>query len=156
VTRTPRRAVAAAALLALAALVLAGCGAGVHANTATPYSPTNGAFTTVGDVAISNLIVISDPSGDEILGQLAGTGSTPDQLTSISVANAGPIDLPGGPIMVPARGAVQLGGSGTPIPVEALTVAPGRLVTVTLDFQVAGTVTVSTMVSTLANLTAGD
>jgi copper(I)-binding protein len=145
----PRRLliVAAAALVP----VLAGCEAGNHAPTLQWHYPTDGAGTLVHGIAIRNVFVLGAP-GPEVLAAgrsasvflaLVNTGS-PDRLLSIQApGTATSVTIPGGSVSLAKGQVVLLTGPQPKVVLTGLTrtLTGGSVITLVLNFQNAGTVT---------------
>jgi len=149
--------VAAAALLP----GIAGCEAGLNAPSQNWHQPTAGASAVVNHtIRINNLFVLGPPVGSSIgvggsagmfLG-LANTGGA-DRLLSISAPGAASsVRLPQGGISVGAQQQVLLTGPVPEVVLENLTrtLAGGQFIRVVINFQNAGSVTLSVPVMPLA------
>ncbi|MDH6704824.1 hypothetical protein P3T27_001527 [Kitasatospora sp. MAA19] len=115
-----------AAIAAIAIASLSSCAAGNTPDT-LQVKPDNAAATLGTNLRLNNIVVVT---GDESSGEHTGpanvtvnisnTGSTPAELQSITVGNgatAAFTDAAGAPlstIVVPAGGAVAIGGAGNP------------------------------------------
>ncbi|WP_395295606.1 DUF461 domain-containing protein [Kitasatospora hibisci] len=136
-----------AAIAALAIASLSACSAGNTAET-LEIKPDNASATIGTDLRMNNIVVVT---GDESSGEHTGpanvtvnisnTGALPAELQSLTVgnANAAFVDDKGAPltgIVIPANGAVAIGGAGNPsaqIPSAAVSV--GGFVTTTFTFK---------------------
>lgn len=144
-TRRTRALLAAAA--ALAAPLLAGCGAGIEATAVKPYSPGDGTLTNAGDLRIANALVVAAPSstGGVVSAAIVNRGSSRDRLTGVTSPD-GTVVLTG-PGTVPAGGSLTLGAdSPTHATMSSLTSLPGESITLRLTFAKAGPVRVRTVV----------
>jgi copper(I)-binding protein len=142
--------VLAAALLP----VIAGCEAGYNAPTQRWHQPTAGASAVVNNaIRINNLFVLGPPVGTSIgaggsagmFFALANDGGA-DRLLAISAPGAASsVRLPGGGISLAAQQSVLLSGPVPEVVLENLTrnLAGGQMIRVVLDFQNAGSVTLS-------------
>jgi hypothetical protein len=157
VSRTTRRAASVALAAVLAGAALTGCGAGLDAQTNRPYDPALGSDAVVGNMNISNVVVLSSGSAgiSELTAQFVNY-DVDDALTGVHVTKAAAITLPDGPIPIPRYSNVVVGPSGTRIFLHDFTGKIGDVVVVTFQFRKAGTVSVDAMVATEVNLAAGD
>lgn len=160
----------AAAVVVSAALT--GCAAGQRAQTANEYSVVDGATANLGALAIRDAAVASPPTA---VGYAAGasvtlrmtvanSGEGSDTLESVSTPTAastkvsGPASAPS--FIVPSNGAIVVGvvsGAAT-ITLTNLKyrLVPGQLVAVTMNFKVAGAVTMQLPVELVPNQTGGE
>ncbi|MEV7936657.1 MULTISPECIES: DUF461 domain-containing protein [unclassified Kitasatospora] len=115
-----------AAIAAIAIASLSSCAAGNTPDT-LQVKPDNAAATLGTNLRLNNIVVVT---GDESSGEhngpanvtvnIANTGSTPAELQSVTVGNGATAafsDAAGAPlstIVVPAGGAVAIGGEGNP------------------------------------------
>lgn len=166
-------------------LAVAGCAAGQRAQTANEYSVVDGASVDVGSMGVrdAGITAPSDPAGyakgasATLSMTVINNGNSQDTLVSVSTSNAtratitaatstaaasttaGATKAAASGISVPANGAVRVGpGAGAAkITLSGLTVrlAPGTLVPVTMNFQVAGQVTVQLPVKLVPGQTGG-
>jgi copper(I)-binding protein len=147
--RGPRRLI----VLAIAALipVLAGCEAGNNAPTSEWHQPTEGAGTTVGDIAIRNVFVLGAVPGVQLAaGQSAGlflavvNGASPDRLLSVSAPGAArSVTLPGRTVSLADNQAVFLTGPAPKVILNDLThpLSGSAYIRLIMTFQNAGSVT---------------
>jgi copper(I)-binding protein len=145
----PRRLliVAAAALIP----VLAGCEAGNSAPTLNWHYPTDGAGTVVNGISIRNMFVLGPGlSGELPAGQSAGlffavvNNGSPDRLVSINApGTATSVTIPGNGIRLATNQSVLLTGPAPEAILNGLTrtLAGGTVITIVLNFQNAGSVT---------------
>ncbi|MGP3983464.1 DUF461 domain-containing protein [Streptomyces sp. KR80] len=128
-----RRGALAAAALAFSVASLAACAAGTSAPT-LQVKPDNAA-ATAGDIKIQNVNVITQPDGAEgpavVAGKIFNNGTKDQTLESITVPGAGGnvrlFPAKGtGPLIVPAGGALILGGEGNAAAVIAKGSASAR------------------------------
>jgi copper(I)-binding protein len=143
-------------IAAVAALVpaLAGCEAGVNAPTQQWHQPTDGAAAVLHGIAIRNVFVLGAPLNSALAaGKSAGlflaivnTGS-PDRLLSISApGTAKSVQLPGGgPVSLAQSRPVLLTGPQPKVVLTGLvhSLQGGSFIHVIMDFQNAGSVTLS-------------
>jgi copper(I)-binding protein len=141
-----------AMMAAAAALVpaLAGCAAGVNAQTNQPFTPTDGASTVFHNIAIRNVFVLGPTvSGTLQPGQAAGmflalvNNGSPDQLTAVSApGTASSVQIRGGTVQLPQNRAALLTGPAPEVVLTALTrtLAGGQSIPLTLTFRNAGTI----------------
>jgi copper(I)-binding protein len=144
------------AVLAAAAVVpaVAGCEAGLNAPTQNWHQPTAGATAVVHKtIRVNNMFVLGAPPGSSLAAgssaglfvALANSGS-PDRLIGISAPGvAGSVLGPTGGISLGRGQSVLLTGPEPRIVLENLThsLGGGQFIKVTLDFQNAGTKTLS-------------
>ncbi len=161
---------AAAAIAVTAAL--AGCGAGQRAQTANEYSVVDGATANLGPLGIRDAGITSPPtavgyaagSSVTLSMTVANSGEGADTLVSVSTPSAasakvlGPASAPA--LTVPANGAIVVGATGgtARITLTGLKyrLVPGQLVSVTMNFKVAGQITVPLPVQLVLNQTGGE
>jgi hypothetical protein len=156
VIRTRRRSMSVAAAAAVTVVALSGCAAGLGANTATVYAPSLGTDALIGNMAVDNVIIIDDGSVPELSMALINQGHVTDTLISLQVSGAQSVSLVSGGVDVPPAGFVFFGATGTQRAlIDGLQAKLGQVVTVTLLFRIAGSVSVSALVTTPANLFAG-
>ncbi|MGW4976578.1 DUF461 domain-containing protein [Streptomyces mirabilis] len=114
-----RRGALAAAAIAFSIASLAACGAGNNAQT-LEVKPDNAA-TSVGDIKIQNVIVITQPdttsTGPAVVSATVfNNGRTPQTLDSVKIGGDGVAQITpakgGGKLTIPAGGHVILGGEG--------------------------------------------
>jgi hypothetical protein len=119
VSSSLRRGALAAAAIAFSIASLAACSAGNNAQT-LQVKPDNAA-TTVGDIKLQNVVIITQPDPESegpavVSATLFNDGGTPQTLDSVTVAGAGTAELSPaegrGKVTVPAGGSVILGGKG--------------------------------------------
>jgi copper(I)-binding protein len=140
-------------IVAAAALIpaVAGCEAGDNAPTLDWHQPTVGAGTAFHGISIRNVFALGAPlSGTLAAGQSAGlflalvnTGN-PDRLLSIQApGTATSVTLPGGSIRLGTSGVALLTGPQPKVILTGLTrtLASGTVITVVLNFQKAGSIT---------------
>ncbi|GAA2813501.1 DUF461 domain-containing protein [Kitasatospora sp. CM 4170] len=136
-----------AAIAALAIASLSACSAGNTAET-LEIKPDNASATIGTDLLMNNIVVVT---GDESSGEHTGpanvtvnisnTGELPAELQSIAVGNASAAlaDDKGAPltgIVIPAHGAVAIGGAGNPSArVASVTLSVGGFVPTTFTFK---------------------
>ncbi|WP_432096010.1 DUF461 domain-containing protein [Streptomyces sp. bgisy100] len=114
-----RRGALAATAIAFSIASLAACGAGNSAST-LQVKPDNAA-TSVGDVQLQNVNVITQPDGAEgpavVSGRIFNNGTKTETLESVAVeGSSSPVKLRpakgSGPVTIPAGGSVMIGGKG--------------------------------------------
>lgn len=114
-----RRGSLAAAAIAFSIAPLAACGAGNNAQT-LEVKPDNAA-TSVGDIKIQNVLVITQPdttsTGPAVVSATVfNNGRTPQTLDSVKIGGDGVAQITpakgGGKLTIPAGGHVILGGEG--------------------------------------------
>lgn len=114
-----RRGSLAAAAIAFSIASLAACGAGNNAQT-LEVKPDNAA-TSVGDIKIQNVLVITQPdttsTGPAVVSATVfNNGRTPQTLDSVKIGGDGVAQITpakgGGKLTIPAGGHVILGGEG--------------------------------------------
>ena len=144
------RRIMVAAVAALIPLV-AGCEAGTNAPSLQWHQPTDGTGRTVGDLTISNAFILGAAVGQQIpAGANAGlfldivnTGNSNDRLESVTASGvAQSVQLAGDHVVLTARREVPLSGPRPQIVLTNLThpLNGGSVVTITLDFAIAGQV----------------
>ena len=139
-------------VLAIAALMLAGCEDATNAPTQEWHQPTAGSDKTVGDISIVDAFVLGAPIGQTVpTGGSAGvflsltnsgSPSSKDTLVSISAPGvARSVTLPGGSVTVKGQQEVLLNGPAPEIILNDLSKAltGGSAVRLVLDFEYAGT-----------------
>lgn len=143
-----RRPALAAAAVVSAAVLSAGCGTGLQAQTYQPRDVAEGTNATAGALEIRNLgiergsIGSADPSVPPtplsvVTGVIVNSGSEPDALLSASSTAAGSVQLltPNGDqnLAIPAGGST---GADWALRLDALPapLTPGTFITVTLTF----------------------
>jgi hypothetical protein len=119
VSSSLRRGSLAAAAIAFSIASLAACGAGNNAQT-LEVKPDNAA-TSVGDIKIQNVLVITQPdttsTGPAVVSATVfNNGRTPQTLDSVKIGGDGVAQITpakgGGKLTIPAGGHVILGGEG--------------------------------------------
>ncbi|MFI9766895.1 DUF461 domain-containing protein [Streptomyces sp. NPDC052415] len=114
-----RRGVIAAAAITFSILPLAACGAGNNAQT-LEVKPDNAA-TTVGDIAVQNAVIITQPDPEAsdpavVAATLFNNGTSAQTLESVTIEGTDePLELKpakGKSLSIPAGGSLTLGGSG--------------------------------------------
>ncbi|HEU5421548.1 MAG TPA: hypothetical protein VFV41_27940 [Streptosporangiaceae bacterium] len=147
----PRRLLIVAAAALIAALA-AGCEAGNGAPTLNWHQPTEGAGTEVHGISVRNVFVLGAPldstldagESTSLFFALVNNNPTPDRLVSIQApGSASSVTIPAGGIPLGTQQAVLLTG---PRPRAVLTnltrdLTNGGYVTLTMNFQNAGSVT---------------
>jgi copper(I)-binding protein len=143
-------------LLAIAAAValipaLAGCAAGLNAQTNQPFGTTDGASTVFHDIAIRNAFVLGPGANGTLqAGQSAGmflamvNRGGADQLTAVSApGTAASVTIHGGAVKLAHGQAALLTGPAPQVVLSGITrsASAGQTILVALTFQNAGTVT---------------
>jgi copper(I)-binding protein len=139
-------------ITAAAALVpaLAGCAAGLNAQTSQPFTPTDGAGTVFHGIAIRNVFVLGPGvNGTLQPGQAAGlflalvNDGAPDRLTAVSAfGTAASVTILGGPVNLPVQQPAPLTGPAPEVILNGLTrpLVGGQSIPIALTFQNAGTI----------------
>ena len=147
-TRRAARTAAALATAVVALVALTGCGAGLKALTDQSFDPSSGIDTGVGNIQVSNLLVLTTADGAELTAGLVNNGDAPDQLTAVTVETSPPVTLTA-PIDVPPDANVTVGPPGdTRVFLHDFGGEPGQLVKVTMTFRDAGVLSTETLVTT--------
>ncbi len=141
-------------IVAAAALVpaIAGCEAGNDAPTQNWHNPTDGVGTVTHGISIRNVFVLGAPGSAALpAGQSAGLyfalvneGNNADRLVSVQApGSATAVTLPGGGVSLPENKVVLLSGPQPEALLTGLTrpLAGGSVLTIVLNFQKAGSVT---------------
>jgi hypothetical protein len=130
---------AAAGLLVLG---LGACSATNEVTTSTPYALSDGVRTTLGPVTAVNLLVVAAAKGDPgVLSGALTNSSTRDLAITFTLADA----TPGKTVVVPAGRTVYIGtgtDQGAVVEFDAVPVAPGQVVGLTLTGDSTGGATV--------------
>jgi copper(I)-binding protein len=180
VRHRPSSRLLAALAVTIVPVALTGCAVGQRAQTANEFSVVDGASANVGSMGVRNAGVTAptDPAG-YIKGASVGlsmtvinNGDSTDALVSVSSPDAARATITAPTptvassakpaatgISVPANGAVAVGpGTGAAkITLAGLTsrLVPGQLISVTMNFQAAGQVTVQLPVKLVPGQTGG-
>jgi len=134
---------AAAGLVVAAALALTGCSATNPITTLGAYEASDGTGTTVGDVRVLNMLVVTQAEGapGALTGALAN-GSREAQTVTLAVGDEEAVRL-----RVPASGTLLVGAPDAPanyatadLEIAAVDVAPGGLTRLTITTGTGGTV----------------
>jgi periplasmic copper chaperone A len=164
-------------------VALGGCAAGQRAQTANEFSVVDGASANVGSMGVRNagITAPTDPAGFTkgasvtLSMTVINNGNSPDSLLSVSspaaarakitaptptVASTGSsASATATGISVPANGAVPVGpGAGAAkVTLAGLTsgLVPGQLISVTMNFQAAGQITLQLPVKLVPGQTGG-
>ncbi|MCX4748235.1 DUF461 domain-containing protein [Kitasatospora sp. NBC_01287] len=159
-SRSLRRGGTAAIVLALAAVSLSACSAGSSAETAQ-IKPDTPATSLGADLKLNAIVVVvganqvsGQPGPANLSVNISNTGSSPETLTGVTVAgtsatfdDASGTPLPGG-IVVPAGGAVAVGGNGqATAQFSSLTVTAGSFTPASFSFSSAGKVDTTALVT---------
>lgn len=127
------RVVASAGLAALLAIALAGCNFITPNATLKPYDPSDGVSTTVGDVDVLNVMVLSEDgiSGSLIFSALNSSGDDID-LTAQYSSDGDKTDLT---FPLTARGLSDFGfGDGEQVFLTAIDSKPGTLIPIYFQY----------------------
>lgn len=146
---------AAVAVAGLAAVMLAGCQAGLTAQTSQWYNPTDGRNVNVPAspgynepyLAVRGVVIVRTTSGQGVLvGKVINKTTTDEALLAATVGSAS-AQLPSGGVAIPPGGTASFGATDGPVAVwSTLPVPVGRWTELTLSFQTAGQVKVSVLV----------
>jgi copper(I)-binding protein len=136
--------------LALVIPALAGCEAGFDAPTLEFHNASGGAYKTFNGISINDVFVLGAPSGSVPAGSSASmflslfnSGTSADKLVSVTASGAAAnVQLTGGGVELPASSSVNLTGPSPSVVLSDLSkpLPSGGSITVTLNFQRAGTV----------------
>jgi hypothetical protein len=118
--------------------VLAGCGAGFHAETNEIYQPGPGITVRNTSVYALNALVVTDGRGDgTLVAGLLNKRPQPDALQSVSVTSSSgrrlQTTITGGTVALPPQKLVQLADTGA-VRVSG-TLLPGTICSLALTFQ---------------------
>ncbi|WP_327067586.1 DUF461 domain-containing protein [Kitasatospora sp. NBC_01302] len=162
-SRSLRRGGTAAIVLALAAVSLSACSAGSSAET-TQIKPDSPATSLGADLKLNAIVAVVDPvqtSGQpgpaNLTVNISNTGANPQTLQTVTLNgatatfdDASGAPLPGG-IVIPAGGAVLVGGSGQPSAVfSSVALNVGGFTPASFSFSSAGKVDTTAMVTPAA------
>lgn len=146
-------------------LCTAGCGAGFN-SASLEVKPDSGS-AQLGSLRINNVWVVVDPAtgNAEVIGAVANTGRSPEQLVSVAAAgkpatvhpaahapNAlplpeGSVQVVGNTVTIAANSSVSFGQPGRPeLEIPGAAFLPGRFTSVDLGFANAGHASVSTLI----------
>jgi len=152
-----------AVIVAVSSLGLAGCWTGVDAQTSQPYTPTNAANATVGDIDLRGIALIAgeETGGPALLvGNIIDTGPSNvedpeaeaqgDVLEAVAVDRSGPVA--GTPVDIEPGSVAALGGAdgGDALTVTGMQVPVGSFADVAFSFENAGLVEVEVPVVPVA------
>ena len=149
---TRRRLLFGVAAMALLIPATAGCEAGLNAPTLQFHPASNGTHAIFNGIRINNAFVLAAPSGSSVpKGASAGLfvglfndGTSPDALVGASAPGyAASVTLTSGTVVLPVGSSANLTGPEPEVILTGLKrpLAGGQSITVTLDFQRAGAVT---------------
>jgi copper(I)-binding protein len=148
---TRRRLLFGIGAMALLIPATAGCEAGLNAPTLEFHQASNGTHALFNGITISNMFVLAGPSGSRVpaggsVGLFVGlfnSGATADALVGASSSEATSVKLTRGTVVLPAGLPANLTGPEPEVILTGLKTPlhGGSTVTVTLDFQRAGSVT---------------
>ncbi len=128
----------AAGMIALAALAVTGCS---PITTAKPYAPSDGIRVEIGSsFSAANLLVITAAKGEPgvLVGGLTNRSEGP---ISVTLSPEGVADTT---VRIPAKSTVLLGGDNDdPIALDAVAVAPGSVLPLTISTRDGGSEDVS-------------
>jgi copper(I)-binding protein len=150
---TTRRLLIGIGATALLVLATAGCEAGLNAPTLEFHQASNGTHASFNGITISNMFVLAGPSGTTVpTGGSAGlfvglfnSGENGDALVGASSSEATSVKLTRGTVILPAGLPANLTGPAPEVILTGLKTPlhGGSTVTVTLDFQRAGAITLA-------------
>ncbi|WP_076261793.1 hypothetical protein [Intrasporangium flavum] len=137
-TPVRRRVSALAAGLALAA-VTAGCQVNSPVQTDVAYVPADGVPADVGQLAVRNLVLVGDGTGQAVVtGSAINLGTDPMTVKFVPQAAQGATAAPSGSeVPLGPREQVDLAGKG--LQLSGVTAKPGTLVPVTITSSTGGT-----------------
>jgi hypothetical protein len=140
------RLVARLLVVTAAVLVLAGC-LNTTPETGNQYQAADGRDVDAGDLAIRNVTVRVDSTGEgQLLGAVWNESTVADRLVSVTIGDA-QATLAGDPAL-PPRASTILGPEGTvQVTVPTVAVIAGRLVSVTMAFAGAPQVELQALVT---------
>jgi len=132
-----------AGLAVAAALALTGCSATNPITTMGEYEASDGAGTTVGDVRVLNMLVVTEAlDAPGVLTGALSNRSKQDEEVTLTVGDAEPVTVD-----VPALGSVLIGADSAPagytttdVPIAAVAARPGGMTTLTIATGANGTV----------------
>jgi hypothetical protein len=127
-------------------VVLAGC-TSVKEQTQQPYDPTDGVSGSAGDIALRNVVIVANESGDAatLLASFANRGADADRLVEVLVGEERATPT-GGSLMVPAGGYASLGPGAGRLDLAEADTEPGRFIEVEFVFRNAPRITVDALV----------
>jgi hypothetical protein len=141
-----RQSVTALVALVVLAFALASCGS-VRTQTQQWYTTADGVSAEAGDIAVRNVVVVADESGDRstVIATFANRGDEDDELVEVRVGDvtATPTD---GDLTIPADGYASLGPDETRLDVQGADTVPGEFVEVDFRFGSAPRTTVDALV----------
>jgi copper(I)-binding protein len=157
VSRSTRRVASVAFAALFVGATASGCAAGFNATTNQPYAPSNGSVTTIGDLRVTNVVIVQSTDGglSELYASFINNGTSPDALVAVSLAGLGTVALPDGPITIPANTKVDLGPDGTRLFIDNLKLIAGDVTTVTFRFAGAGDTHLNALIMTEQGLVSG-
>ncbi len=137
---------AAAILIAVTALALAGCGGtGDNAQTNQQYQAGVGANLRTGEVQLYNTLAVDNGDGTATLSTVVvnTTGETQklDSASATTTSDGTPVEVNMAPAIIGPRDSFNTGPAATVV-FTGGTVAPGDYITLTLTFDRAGDVTI--------------
>lgn len=135
-----RSRLAAAPVVAVALIALAGCSTTNQITTDDPYDASDGVGAQVGDVSAQNLLLLTAAEGEAgaLIGALTNRGDE-----SVEVTIAGEDDADATDVRVAAGQTVLLGGEdGEEVQFASMPVEPGAVTPLTLTTGPGGSVTV--------------
>jgi copper(I)-binding protein len=155
IRRSPGQTVARRMLIGAVALlvpVLAGCEAGPNAPTLKFHPAANGQSTVANEISINNVFVLGPPAGSvlpagasaSLFLALYNGGISDDTLVKVSAPGAAAsATIEGGPVSLPRDRSANLTGPEPQVVLSGLTqpLTGGQAISVTLEFQHAGPVT---------------
>jgi hypothetical protein len=140
-----------AAVAAVALVPLAGCAAGVRAETSRERPTIDGIGGAIGTLTIRNTYVggpAQNGGSAPVLLSVFNNGNEPDRLVSVSSPEAGSGSVPADTTLVPGGQQLFYSAGNTPR-LTGLTAAvePGQIVPIVLNFERAGELRLSVPVS---------
>jgi hypothetical protein len=150
----PRTLFAALLFSSLAALALAGCGAGSSAQTSQPYNPGDGRNVNIPAdasfqepyLAVRNALVVSNGGAASVTVTVVNHSDDTDVLSEIKV-NDKVASFVGGPFEIPPNEKISVGGgSDATALVSDAGVEPGQWTELTLTFTNAGSTVIDVVV----------
>lgn len=124
---------AAALLVAVIGIGLSGCNFFVDQWTTTPYDPSDGVSTRVGDVRIINALVVSDTGDDgNFVATAVNTGSNDVELVLQYESRGNKVDVS---IELDADSTTQIGfGPDGQLLLDGIYTTPGSLISIYLQY----------------------
>jgi hypothetical protein len=142
-----RRSLLVVAPLALATVLLAGCGGGFDATARQPYAPADGVQAGTGKLRVVSALVVAPENASDgvVLMGVVNNGGQHEEITSVET-DAGTVDYTGSH-RIPAGQTVIFGaGSDPSVTIRNLTAKPGEAITFKVNFAEAEPITLHTLV----------